>query len=421
MSIDPPAALTTPSRRRKAFSRWIVMAVLGLSGTVIYLLPFLREVYYEPLQEALDISNSQAGVLMATFGLTSMVSYIPGGWIADRVDARALIAGALVSTGALGFWFATFPTYPVALVIHALWGVTATGMMWGALIKATRDWAPSTEQGKAFGLLEAGRGVSEAAFLTLFLAIFAGLGGDSPAFAQIVVQYSILHVALGVLAWFVIAPSAARNGDSASGGGDVALRDFVRVAKMPAVWLIAVVVFSGYSAYWGAYYFTPYASDVFLMSAVMAGAVGAGKVWLKPASALIAGVVADRIGVSRAVAASFAILIVSFAGFVLLPAGEAMVAIMLINIAVASIAIFALRGIYFALLEESGVPIALTGTATGFVSVVGFAPDVFMPLLGGALLDGFPGELGYRLYFGAITAISLCGLIATLALKRRRG
>ena len=41
---------------------------------------------------------------------------------------------------------------------------------------------------------------------------------------------------------------------------------------MPQVWLIAVVVLSCYSAYWGAYYFTPYASDVFFMSAVAAGA-----------------------------------------------------------------------------------------------------------------------------------------------------
>ncbi|NWG91424.1 MAG: MFS transporter, partial [Parvularculaceae bacterium] len=190
-TIGIPPARIAP--RATLASRWVVMAVLGLSGTVIYLLPFLREVYYDPLEEALSLTNSQSGVLMATFGLTSMLAYIPGGWIADKIEPRLLIAGALISTGLLGFVFSTFPSYPVALVIHALWGVTATGMMWGALIKATRDWAPASEQGKAFGLLEAGRGVSEAAFLSLFLAIFARLGGDTPAFAQIIIQYSILH------------------------------------------------------------------------------------------------------------------------------------------------------------------------------------------------------------------------------------
>lgn len=409
MNNDPAARQT--SGQSTLLSRWTVMAVLGLSGTVIYLLPFLREVYYDPLKEALGLSNSQSGVLMATFGFTSMLAYIPGGWIADRVEPRLLIAGALISTGLLGFLFSTFPSYPVALAIHALWGITATGMMWGALIKATRDWASGAEQGKAFGLLEAGRGVSEAAFLSLFLAIFARLGGDTPAFASIVVQYSALHVALGVLAYVVIKPGlSAPAGDSAS------LAGFIRVVKMPNVWLIAIVVLAGYSAYWGAYYFTPYASDVFLMSAVAAGAIGAGKVWLKPLSALIAGFVADRVGVSKSVAACFLALIASFAGFVVLPGGAAMVALMIANIALASIAIFALRGVYFALLEESGIPTIVTGTATGIVSVIGFAPDVFMPLLGGALLDAFPGEAGYRIYFGFIAFLCVGGLIATLAL-----
>jgi len=412
-TIGIPPARIAP--RATLASPWVVMAVLGLSGTVIYLLPFLREVYYDPLEEALSLTNSQSGVLMATFGLTSMLAYIPGGWIADKIEPRLLIAGALISTGLLGFVFSTFPSYPVALVIHALWGVTATGMMWGALIKATRDWAPASEQGKAFGLLEAGRGVSEAAFLSLFLAIFARLGGDTPAFAQIIIQYSILHVALGVVAFLVIG-----RGGSPGPGVAVEIDSIVRVMKMPHVWLIALVVLAGYSAYWGAYYFTPYASDVFLMSAVAAGAIGAGKVWLKPVAALAAGLIADRVGVGRSVAACFAVLIASFAGFVVLPDGAAMAAFMIGNIALASIAIFALRGIYFALLEESGVPATVTGAATGVISVIGFAPDVFMPLVGGALLDAHPGAAGYRLYFIFIAALCLIGLGATIGLSRLR-
>jgi MFS family permease len=87
---------------------------------------------------------------------------------------------------------------------------------------------------------------------------------------------------------------------------------------------------------------------------------------------------------------------------------------MIANIIVASIVIFAHRGIYFALLEESQIPAVMTGTATGLISMIGFTPDVFMPLLGGALLDRYPGPLGYQLYFGIIAALSIIGLLATL-------
>ena len=409
MADDEPGSV-----RESALSRWIVMAVLGLSGAVIYLLPFLREIYYDPLREALNLSHSQSGALMATFGFASMLAYIPGGWIADRISSRILISGSLISTGLLGFAFATFPSYSVAIAIHALWGVTVTGMMWGALIKATRDWAPGSEQGKAFGMLEAGRGVSEAACYSIFLAVFANLGGDTRAFGQIIIQYSILHVALGVAAFLVIKPGvAAPAGDAPNSA------TFLRVLKMPQIWLIAIVILSVYSAYWGAYYFTPYASDVFLMSAVAAGAIGAGKVWLKPLAAAVAGFAADRIGVSRAVEIGLVILTASFIGFVAMPGGQAMIALMAANIALASLAIFALRGIYFALLEECGVPTLVTGTATGVISVIAFTPDVFMPLVGGALLDAYPGETGYRYYFGFITALCVCGGVAMAALRRR--
>jgi len=407
------AESTTKASRESALGRWIVMVVLAMSGAVIFLLPFLREIFYEPLRQALGLTHSQSGAMMATFGFTSMIAYIPGGWLADRIQPRLLIASSLISTGLLGFWLATLPPYSIALVIHALWGVTVTGMMWGAMIKATRDWASSDEQGRAFGFLEGGRGVAEAGCYSLFLAIFATLGGEQRAFASVVAQISAMHIALGVCAYFAIKP-----GKNSVTQNTFDLSSVVRVIKMPQVWLIAVVVLTCYSAYWGAYYFTPYASDVFMLSAVAAGAIGAGKVWLKPAAAVIAGFAADRFGISKSVLICFAIMAASFAGFAILPGGAAFVIPMIANVALASIVIFAIRGIYFALLEEGGVPTLVTGTATGLISAFGFTPDIYMPLVGGALLDAFPGEVGYRYMFAFITALCLIGALASWTLRR---
>ena len=87
---------------------------------------------------------------------------------------------------------------------------------------------------------------------------------------------------------------------------------------------------------------------------------------------------------------------------------------MLLNVAVASLAVFAMRGIYFALLEEGGIPLAVTGTAAGIVSTIGFTPDIFMPLLGGVLLDAFPGQTGYRYFFLTTAAICSVGLVASM-------
>ena len=78
---------------------WLVMAILCFSGGIIFMLPFLREVYYIPMQEAFGYDNLQMGVLISVFGTASLLTYFPGGWIADRYSPRKLISGSLLAAG----------------------------------------------------------------------------------------------------------------------------------------------------------------------------------------------------------------------------------------------------------------------------------------------------------------------------------
>jgi MFS transporter, GlpU family, inner membrane protein len=401
------------------FRRWLIMACLSLSGGAIYLLPFLREVYYLPLQKELGVTNTQLGVLMSVFGATSLITYFPGGWLADRVSPRRLITFSMLATGIAGFYFATFPSYPMSIAIHAFWGISCSLTFWGALIKATRNWAPSSEQGRAFGILESARGVGELAILSAFLAVFAKLGSGRFALARVIVLFSTTDILIGVMAWFTLADITREDGGPSPKHSKIGLRDVLIALRMPAVWLISVVILAAYSAYWGSYYFTPYATDAFLMSVIFGGAIGVGKYWIKPLSSLGAGFLADRAGTSRTVVWCLAVLIVSFGVFVLIPGNPKLIGVLIANTAVASLAIFALRGIYFALLEEGNIPLALTGTAAGIVSAVGFAPDVFMPIVGGVLLDRHPGGLGYRYLFGFIVSLCFLGLLSAIAFYRK--
>jgi len=286
------------------------------------------------------------------------------------------------------------------------------------MIKATRNWAPPEEQGRAFGILESGRGIAEMASSTVFLAVFAWLGSEKFGLSWVVILFSSLEILIAIMAWFVLEDKDRR--ESGQDEKKVEWKHVATVLKMPAVWLISVVILGAYSAYWGSYYFTPYATEVFLMSVVFGGAIGVGKMWLKPLAALGAGFLGERVGISKTVSWSFAILIVSFGVFVFTPGNPGLVAILIVNTAVASSAIFALRGIYYALLEEGEVPLLVTGTAAGIASAVGYTPDVFMPMLGGVLLDKFGGE-GYKYLFAFIVVLCVLGLVSSLAIQRRIG
>ena len=84
------------------------------------------------------------------------------------------------------------------------------------------------------------------------------------------------------------------------------------------------------------------------------------------------------------------------------------------------IIIYALRGIYYALLEEGAVPVALTGTATGLISMLAYTPDVFVPALAGHLLDRYSaGGVGYRYLFLILAMFSVAGVGLTLLFRHR--
>ncbi len=397
------------------FRRWIVMVILCVSGGIVYLLPFMREVYYIPLQTALGLTNVEFGTLMSAFGVSSMLSYGPGGWLADRLSPRLLISVSLILTGLGGLFFMSFPSYKVALLIHGFWGITVTGTYWGAMIKATRAWASADGQGRAFGILEGGRGITEAVATTGFLVLFAWLGSTQAGLSKIILSYAISNIALGIAAWFFLDSRQPAETDSKP----PSLADILAVLRRPDIWLIAIVVLTAYSAYWGSFYFTPYATDMLLMSVVVGGAIGAGKNWLRPLAAGVAGHIADKVGVARTVSVCFIVLALSFSILGIVPGKAALLPAILANMTIGFLGIFALRGIYFALMAETGIPMAVTGTAAGVLSMIGFTPDIFMPIIGGVFLDSMPGEDGYRYFFFLIAVMCIVGLAATHLIQRQ--
>jgi sugar phosphate permease len=88
------------------------------------------------------------------------------------------------------------------------------------------------------------------------------------------------------------------------------------------------------------------------------------------------------------------------------------------NVLLTCIAIYALRGVYFALFEEASVPTSVTGTAVGLVSVIGYTPDIFVSLVGGMLLDASPGVAGHQQFYLFMAAFAALGLLAAVAFER---
>ena len=53
------------------------------------------------------------------------------------------------------------------------------------------------------------------------------------------------------------------------------------------------------------------------------------------------------------------------------------------------------------------------------ISAIAFTPDIFMPLLGGVLIDQYPGSEGYMFYFLTTAVICGVGLLAAVIIYYR--
>jgi sugar phosphate permease len=399
-----------------------MMVSLVLAGESIYMLPYgLRREFQTSMLETMNLTNTELGSLNSIFGVLALATYFLGGWLADRLSIRKLITASLIATALGGFYMASFPGYFELIALFSFWGVFSILTFWAALIKATRAWGGRDEQGRAFGILDGGRGLVSAALASIGIALFAQFQTATHGLRSVILLYSSAILFAAVLTWLFIDDDVTKRGSSqvkrADRGRGIVAR-FLAVARLPVVWLNAIVILAAYMGYWGTFDISAFAVDAWGRDQVFGATVSTFGVWLRPISAIGAGLIADRIDSSRAVMACFASLIVTFTVFAFVPTREAFLWLLWANTAAISAAVFALRGIYYALLEEGDVPMALTGTTVGVVSVIGYTPDIFTPLLSGWLLDTYPGGAGHQYFFGILAGAAAVGLLAAFAIRR---
>jgi len=411
------------------------MYMLGLilAGEAIYALPFHVTRFFRPtVLEVFDLTNTQLGTAQAVYGIVAMLAYFPGGPLADRFPARKLLAWSLWTTAAGGLYMATMPGFQGAMMIWGFFGITTILLFWAALIRATREWGGADEQGRAFGFLEGGRGALAAFLATLGAALFGlmfpeGYASASPegkrlALSLIIYGYSAVTAATGVFVWFVLSdghPGGQPNLDRWKPASESTWTHVMRVLRMPSVWLTSVIVVCSYVGYKGFDNYSLFAVEGFGMGEVEAAGIAAIGAWMRPIAAVAAGLLGDRYLVSRMTVICFAVLLASQLFFAMFTPEPGVGWVLLGNILIGSSAIFGLRSLYYALFEESKVPAAVTGTAVGLVSVVGYTPDIFVSYVGGVLLDNSPGLTGHQHYFFFLAAFAALGLAVSYKLMRR--
>lgn len=397
-----------------------VLLVIILAGESIFLLPFvLARIFRPTLLRVFEITNFELGTAFSAYGIVAMLSYFFGGPLADRFPARNLMALALWATAIGGLVMSFIPSSKVLILLYAYWGFTTIFLFWAAMIRATREWGGTGFQGRAFGFLEGGRGLIAAIIATIALLFFSwistednmssnGIEGNT-SFQKVILLASLIVFISGVLVKVFVPLTIHQTKTKLR---STSLDEVIKLAKMPAIWMQAIIIISAYIGYKITDDYSLYAHQVLGMDEIKAAGVGSVALWMRPVFAVMAGFLADRYRGSRIVVLSFLIMLLS-GTIIYIGDLENNIWPTLIIMSTTLIGVYGIRSIYFALMQESGIPIVATGTAVGIMSVVGFTPDVFMSPLMGYLLDTYPGAQGHQYVFLALAVSSTLGLIVS--------
>lgn len=336
------------------------------------------------------------------------------------------MAIALVLTSLGGFYLATVPSYGMLKVLYGYWGFTTIFLFWAALIKATRMWGGIDAQGKAFGFLDGGRGLVAALFGALGLFVFSYfLSGNieastqqqtSESFLYVINISAVLVMIVGIIVFFFM--KLPEDKTKMVKLESHSLNNIKQVLKLPAVWLIMIIILCAYVGYKITDIFSQYANEVMLYNEVDSAKTGTFLLFIRPVVGVCIGFLADRSKASIYLIFGFIISIIGagiFASGILEPSMDYF---FLFTIFVTAVGVYAARVLYFAVMEEGKIPLVLTGTAVGAMSFIGYTPDIFAGPMIGYFLDGSPGELGYQHVFIALCIFSVVGLLASVIFYR---
>ncbi|MGF9977847.1 MFS transporter [Viridibacillus arvi] len=399
------------------------LIILIIAGEMIYTLPYFRNYYYDVFLNAFQLTNTQMGTLGSAYGVCCLISYIFGGYVADRWKTKHLLSISLFATGILGFTLLLYPPYPVLLLIYAAWGITSIMTFWVALIKAVRSLASENEQGKAFGFFEGGRGAAKIIESALVLGLFAFLTkqlSDKLALTSVIIFYSVMCILLGFMIMLLYKEPGNNNSDELKEKSnkkfDWAI--LLRILKMPTTWLAAILILTSYAMINSFYYITPYATSAFGASTIIAAALGYFSQYCRPIGSFGSGIIGDRIGISNMVIIGYCVLAIGLAALIVLPGKPSFILLLLVFIAIIYISMYALQATHFAILVEGDYPVEITGTVAMPLMIIGYSGEIFMPIVAGACLDHWSGTDGYKVLFSILLGLTIVGLITAIIWQR---
>ena len=398
--------------------KWALVVLISMGSSIIYAPMYLKNVFYDPLMQALGCTNADLGLMVSAYGIAAMICYLPSGIVADKFRMRTLATVGFLATAVLVGIYAMLPSVEICLVLFVAMGITSILVWWGTRFKVIRLCCEEDEYASKIGISYSIYGVTGLVIGLINAGIIAAIANVAQGVQVMLIFLAVVIAVLGVASIFLIPDF---KGEIDKNAKLFSLKEAVEAIKHPGVIWACVAYFCVYAVYQGATYTTPYLTQCFNADGNLVNVVGLIRTY---GIGLIAGPVVGWLATklkspSKVILGAFILSIAVLLGFIVFPhdPGAAMVAAILV--VVFGFTTYGAFSIGSSPLSEIKIPMRIFGTAAGVLSVVGFMPDVFIHTWYGGLIDAqgidaYTSIFGFEIMFGVIGCICLVMLLRTI-------
>lgn len=417
---------------KKKVSRklFLVLFAIGMAYGATYNPCYIRYLFYDSMQAAMNISNTQMAYLGTVRSIFGLCVLIPGGWVADRVAPKKIVGYSVLLNLPLCILSVIFcEVYWLQIVIWALFSFSCGFAFWPAALKAVRLSTSSDMQDRAFGTFEGCHGVSAMAGNFLAIWIFSWFSNQIMGYKAAMLSMGVWSAIGGILMLTMYKEddeAAAAESDKpvkeARDSHTNVFADTWECLKNPGVWLSGLVITGVYGIYICQTYFTNYFTAVLgvtvTFSATMANIRQYG---LKCVAGPIGGQIAGKM---KSATVFNGICLLICIGFIigvqmLNPSSAGIVATCTALTLIIAFFCLMAKGTMWATMEAGHIPHRITGTAITLMTALSMnATEAFFPVVCGHFLDKYPNDAGlaYSRIFMFMTGVALVGIISAIIL-----
>ncbi|MFR0869727.1 MAG: MFS transporter [Adlercreutzia sp.] len=251
--------------------KWALVVLISMGSSIIYAPMYLKNVFYDPLMQALGCTNADLGLMVSAYGIAAMICYLPSGIVADKFRMRTLATVGFLATAVLVGIYAMLPSVEICLVLFVAMGITSILVWWGTRFKVIRLCCEEDEYASKIGISYSIYGVTGLVIGLINAGIIAAIANVAQGVQVMLIFLAVVIAVLGVASIFLIPDF---KGEIDKNAKLFSLKEAVEAIKHPGVIWACVAYFCVYAVYQGATYTTPYLTQCFNADGNLVNVVG---------------------------------------------------------------------------------------------------------------------------------------------------